>query len=119
MGFRDSAKKYRFKSAAAGANKTVSIKGADGSVFSIHAGNKAATPAYLRLYDKATAPGTGDTPVFELMIPGNTAGAGRESAFPKGLSFELGIGMRVTTGVADNDDTAAGENDVIISLSYE
>lgn len=71
---------------------------------------KDATPVYVKLYDKATAPSEADTPVLRV---GSTAessglGGGNNVVFPAGtyLALTNGLGVRIVTGLADNDDTA-------------
>src|SRR4051812_3941631 len=82
------------------------LKGGSGTVWGVELGTIGAAPAYLKLYDKTTAPTCGtDTPVKRLIIPAAaTAANGNASvmAFPAGIRFTLGIGYCVTTGIADN-----------------
>lgn len=65
----------------------------------------ATVTGFVKLYDKATAPSSSDTPVYVLRITG-TAGA----AIPigkKGMHFANGVGIRATDGVADANTTDA------------
>jgi len=74
----------------------------------------------VKLYNTAGAPTVGtDTPVMVIRVPGNTAGAGIVIPFPHGVAFATGIGIGVTTGVADNDTTAPTANEVIVNLMYK
>lgn len=75
-------------------------------------GNTNAAPCYVRLYNKASAPLTSDTPKYRFMIPGATTGGGREKSWPRGLYFSVGCAYRITTGAADNNDTAAASGEV-------
>lgn len=103
---------------AASTNAT-SVKGSAGTLFSIEAFNTNAAPAYLKLYNKATAPTVGtDTPVRRYCIPGNVAGAGVVFAFPKGVTFDTGIAYAITTGAADSNTDAVAANEVLVNLSY-
>src|SRR6266404_3361266 len=96
---------YKLISAAT-VNNTL-VKNAAGAIGFIQVGNNAATVAYLKLYNKATAPVAGaDVPVQTYMIPGNTAGAGLSLPIPAGLVFSAGIGLSLSTGIADTDNTA-------------
>lgn len=102
----------------ANVNATV-IKAKAGRVHAIYAHNLNAAVRYLKLYDKATTPAETDTPVVVLPIPGNAAGAG----FVLDLSdieipFDNGIGMRLTTGLADNNTGAVAANEQVINLFY-
>jgi hypothetical protein len=76
--------------------------------------NKAAATTYLKLYNKATAPTSSDTPTHVLPIPAgasaNLSLDGREYSFPDGL------GIRATTGVAHADTGAPAANDLIVNF---
>lgn len=105
---------------AAGANQdSQNVKASAGTVYSIDAFLAVGTLRYLKLYDKATAPTSADTPVHTFLIPGNTAGAGFTKSIPVGMLFANGIGFRVTTGLADNDTGPAVANDGVINLDYK
>lgn len=107
----------RFLSAAT--TNSTSVKGSAGQVGSIICGNNLATIAYLKLYNKATAPTVGtDVPVHTIMIPGSTSGAGFSYPIPAGLQFSLGIGFAITGGMADADTTAVALNQVCVNLGY-
>lgn len=95
------------------------IKASPGQIYGMSLGNINAAPAYLKLYDKITAPTTSDVPVYRLMIPGNTAGGGREKAWPLGLKFNTGIAWRLTTEAANNGDTAPANAEVTASGDYK
>ena len=77
--------------------------------------NANASPCYLRLYNATSNPATTDTPVARFIIPG---AGGREVPLPVGLSFSTGIAFRLTTGAADNDDSAAASNEVSFTIGY-
>lgn len=82
--------------------------------------NNAATIAYVRLYDKATAPTCGtDTPIWRGMIPGTTGGAGFVTSFGAvGRKVTLGLGVCVTTGIADNDTGAPTASEYLVNVGY-
>lgn len=78
-------------------------------------------PAYLKLYDKASAPTVGtDTPVYVLPLPtaGSANGAGAARSWPTGLKFTLGLAYAITGGMADTDATAVAAGQVCLSGSY-
>lgn len=78
-------------------------------------------PAYLKLYDKASAPTVGtDTPVYVLPLPtaGSANGAGAARSWPTGLKFTLGLTYAITGGMADTDATAVAAGQVCLSGSY-
>lgn len=105
---------------AASTNAT-SVKGSAGQVYTVIAHNINAAVRYLKLYDKATAPTVGtDTPVMTLPIPANAAGAGFVlDTGGMGVAFSLGIGLALTTGVADADTGAVAANEIVINLLYK
>jgi hypothetical protein len=93
----------------------VLVKAKPGDVWGWYMYNAAAAVRYLKLYDKATAPLSTDVPKMTLPIP---AGLGANMMAPAGVDFTVGIGYRVTTGVADNDTGAPAANDVQLNLFY-
>src|SRR6185437_2403366 len=108
-----------FRLVSAATTNATSVKASAGSVGVIVVGNVASTVAYLKFYNKASAPTVGtDTPVFVVPIPGNTAGAGATVPLGPGLSFTTGIAFAVTGLLADTDTTAVAANNVSVSLGY-
>lgn len=104
---------------SAATTNATSVKASAGSIGSIICGNNGAGIAYLKLYNKASAPTVGtDTPVHTILIPGNTAGAGFSYPIPAGLSFSTGIAFAVTGGMAVADTTAVGAAQVCVNLGY-
>jgi hypothetical protein len=94
----------------------VNIKATPGEVAGWYLSNNAASVRYVKLYDKATAPTSGDTPKLTLMLPANSAA---NTLAPAGIDFTAGIGIRCTTGVADNDTGAPTANDVVANVFYK
>lgn len=92
------------------------IKSTPGQLYGLSADNINAAPCYVRLYNQTTAPATTDTPVYRLRVPGSTSGGVREKVWTKGLEFSVGIAYRITTGVADNDDTATANTEVLANF---
>lgn len=79
--------------------------------------NNSATVAYLKMYDKATAPTCGtDTPTSRRMIPAN---GGIETDVSTGAPFTLGVGYCVTTGIADNDTGAPAATTYLVNIYYK
>lgn len=105
---------------AASTNAT-SVKGSAGQVYGWAITNTNASPRVVKLYNKATAPTVGtDTPLITLVIPGNASGAGMLAAdFSTGIAFGTGIGLAITTGVADSDTGAVAANEVVVNLFYK
>lgn len=100
----------------------VLLKGGSGFVYSIQLGSIGAAPAYLKLYDKATAPTCGtDTPVKRLIIPAAATAANGTAtpiAFPGAIRFEQGIAYCVTTGIADNDTGAPAASTFLVNIDW-
>jgi hypothetical protein len=93
----------------------VNVKSAPGQVGGWYLSNNAAAVRYVKLYDKAAAPSSSDTPKITILLPPNSAANVLAGA---GIDFTSGIGIRVTTGVADNDSGSPTANDVLINLFY-
>jgi len=105
---------------AASTNAT-SVKTSAATVFSCQLGNTGAGVAFVKIYNKASAPTVGtDTPVKTLIVPGNAAGAGSNPTFGPG-GFALGTGFALAiTGLAPNSDTTAvAANQVVVNCDYE
>lgn len=78
--------------------------------------NNGASIAYVKLYDKASAPTVGtDTPVAVLPVPPS---GGANLGFRDPPLFTLGLGFGITGGLADNDTTAVGAAQVGVSLFF-
>lgn len=86
-------------------------KSAGGNLFEISASNPTATPAYIKLYNKASAPTVGtDVPVLTITVPAASAtqlGAVNLTFSRIGKRFATGIAMAITGGVAATDTAAA------------
>lgn len=106
------------KKISAATTNATSLLSKPGVIGALHVINTTATKAYLKLYDKATAPTVGsDTPVMTLAIPASTDGAGFTWTAP--ISFGAGIAYAITGAAADNDTTAVGAGDIILNAVYE
>ena len=101
---------------AATTNPTA-IKTSAGTLYNIAASNTGATAAYVKLYNKASAPTVGtDIPVLTLVVP-----AGGNVGFDLGTlghRFTSGIGMAVTNLAADSDTTAVAAGQVKVLTSF-
>lgn len=100
---------------AATTNAT-SVKTTAGNIFELGVTNIGASPIYLKLYNKASAPTVGtDIPILTIPIPANGF-----------LSYEFGsVGKRFTTGIAYAITGAVGDTDTTaiaagskLSLTY-
>jgi hypothetical protein len=80
------------------------------------ASNTGATPAYVKLYNKATAPTVGtDVPEMVITVPAT----GQIELTPgfNGYRFALGLGIAITGAAADSDTTAVAAGQVKVKLS--
>jgi hypothetical protein len=108
------------KTISAATTNATSVKGSAGQLFHMSGFNNSATIAYLKLYNKATAPTVGsDTPVAVYLIPGNTSGAGFVINIDKGIAFATGIAFAITGGIGDSDTTAVSANVIVVNLGYK
>lgn len=92
------------------------IKSSAGSVYAVTIKNRTATAAYVKLYNKSTAPTVGtDAPLMTFDAP---AGSQQVIAFGTlGGRFSTGIGIAVTGGAADSDTTASVAG-IIVQTTY-
>lgn len=109
-----------FLNAAATTNGALIITGTS-NVSSFYATNEGASVAYVKLYNKATAPTVG-TDVPEMIIPVPAAVSGVPGvANPNigfhGFRFALGLGIAVTRNAVYTDTTAIGATEVKVKLS--
>ncbi len=82
--------------------------------------NNSGTIAYLKLYNKATAPTCGtDTPVDHFMVPGLTGGSGLIFSSAMGEAYGTGIGWCLTGGIADADTTAVAASAYLVTIGYK
>lgn len=95
-----------------------SVKASAGTLGTLVAtNNHASNIAYLKLYNKASAPTVGsDTPVQVYTLA--AGGGGVAITFPTGLSFSSGIAFAITGGMATSDTAAVGAAQVAVSLGY-
>lgn len=100
---------------SASTNSTV-VKASNARMGAIVASNNGASPAYVKLYNKSTAPVVGtDVPVFTFMIP-----SGASLSFPStyAIFFSSGLGLAITNLIADTDTTAVALNQVSVNIHY-
>ncbi len=96
------------------------IKASAGNLYEITISNPTATPAYVKLYNKITAPVVGtDIPVVTIPIAASSASSGFEniSFGPIGKRFLTGIAIAVTAA-APATDTAVAVAGVQLHATY-
>lgn len=94
----------------AASNNLAFIKASAGNLYEITVSNPTGTPAYIKLYNKTTAPVVAsDNPVLTIAIPATAAGVGEKSFNfgAVGKRFATGIAIAVVGGAAANDATNA------------
>lgn len=105
---------------AASTNGQLVLTGTSG-LQALFATNIGATPAFIKLYNKATAPTVGtDVPAMIVTVPAAVSGVPGEAEIAPGFigyRFPLGLGLAITGAVADTDTTvvAAGQVKIILS----
>lgn len=108
---------YQLISAAT--TNATSVKASAGTVGSLVVTNNHATNiAYLKLYNKATAPTVGtDTPVQTYALA--ALGGGVAIDFSNGLAFGTGIAFALTGGMAVADTAAVAVSQVSVNIGYK
>lgn len=105
---------------AASTNGVLILTGTSG-LQGVYATNTGAAAAYVKLYNKATAPTVGtDVPSMIIPVPAAVSGVPGVASVAtpfQGYRFALGLGIAITGGAADADTTAvlAGQVKVILS----
>lgn len=111
-----------FVNSAASTNGALILTGTS-NVSSFYATNEGATAAYIKLYNKATAPTVGtDVPEMTIPVPGAAAVSGVPgvATIPigfHGFRFALGLGIAITRNAVHTDTTAIGAGEVKVKLS--
>lgn len=100
---------------AATTNATV-IKASAGQIYGLQFVNTGAGWAFVKFYNKATAPTVGTDAVIEII--GIPPGGAREVNRPIGMPFAAGIGMAITGAYTDADTTAVTAGQVVGSIQY-
>lgn len=100
---------------AATTNATV-VKASAGQVYGIQLSNSGAAWAFVKVYNKATAPTVGTDATIEVI--GIPPGGRCEINRPIGMPFAAGIGLAITAGFADTDTAAVAAGQVVGSIHY-
>lgn len=105
---------------AAGTNAALILTGTSG-LHAFYSTNTGAAAAFVKLYNKATAPVVGtDVPAMIIPIPAAVGGVPGVATLPigfNGFRFALGLGIGITGGAADSDTTAVAAGQVKVMLS--
>jgi hypothetical protein len=102
---------------SAATTNATSVKASGGGVYAVTASNSGAAAAFIKLYNKATAPTVGtDTPVLTIPVP--ASGVANVQFGAIGQRFSTGIAFAITNLIADTDTTAVAANQVKVMVSY-
>ena len=102
--------------AASGTNAHV-VKAGAGVLTGWFMSNEAGYAVYVKLYDKATTPNVGvDVPVQTIQVQ-----AGQPVPFPfgSGITYNNGIAVAITLGMADGNAVGVGAGDCVVDLFYQ
>lgn len=100
----------------AASTNAAAIKASAGNLFELTVSNVTATAAYVKLFNKASAPTVGtDVPLFTVPVPANSTVSAEYGAL--GKRFAAGIAISVTGAIAATDTTNAVAG-VQISATY-
>ncbi len=92
------------------------IKNSPGKVLGWDLCTTVAAERFVKLYDQTTPP-TASDPV-KITIPISNSAPAR-IAFTRDLKFDVGIGIRATTGSLDNDAGNPLANSIFVNIFYE
>lgn len=94
-----------------------SVKASSANVFNMLCSNEGATDAYVKIYNKSSAPTVGtDTPALTIKIPAGSTFSPDFSS--NGVLLSSGFALAVTGAMAQSDTTAVSLNQVKIISSY-
>ena len=109
-----------FRNSTADTNGALVLTGTSG-VQAFYATNEGASVAYVKLYNKATAPTVGtDVPEMTIPVPaavGGVPGVANPVIGFQGFRFALGLGIAITGAAAHTDTTAVAAGQVKVKLS--
>jgi hypothetical protein len=98
------------------------VKDGAGQVYGWYLANLATSTRFIKLYNtNASLCSVGvTTPVLTIPLPGNSSDDVAANALSGlGITFNTGICVAATTGVADNDTGAPGANEVVVNIFFK
>lgn len=102
---------------SAATTNATSVKASAGMLNNCIVSNNGAAVAYIKLYNKASAPTVGtDIPVLTALVPVNGTISLELGAYAE--RFTTGIAYAITGGMAVADVTAVAANQVAVHMSY-
>ncbi len=93
------------------------VKASAGQLYGYALFNTTASARFVKLYNKATAPTSADTPVLRIYVP--PLGGANVPMGGVGAAFSLGLALRITTGAGDSDTGSCSANDVLANCWYK
>ena len=109
-----------FLNSAASTNGALILTGTS-NLSSFYATNEDNSAAFVKLYNKSTAPTVGtDVPEMTIPVPAAARGVPGVAAIPigfHGFRFALGLGIAITRNAVYTDTTAVGAGEVKVKLS--
>ena len=90
----------------------------------VSAGSVSAVARWLKFYDSADASEPGTNCIWQMVIPGNVAGAGSNLHISQGppiisgLQFNFGLAFAVTANNAISDASGISGSDVTVLIGY-
>ena len=105
---------------AANSDNATNLKNAAGIVHAVQLfGISAATPVWLKFYDKSSSPTcASDTIVKQILIPAASLGSGAITSVID-TQFTSGISYCVVAGIATNDDTSVAAATYVVNIDYK
>lgn len=91
------------------------VKNSAGKLYGILLFNKSGTDHYVKVYDKATAATSADTPKLTVWVQANSHVSHDCSV---GIPFSSGISVRGCVLIADNNNDALSTNDCLVNILY-
>lgn len=110
-----------YSALSASAVLSAEIKSSAGQVYGMQAFNLNAAARYVRIYNQTGAPASTDAAniVWRGIIPGATTGQGFVVPLAGPIACGTGIGIRATTGIADNDTGALSASELTFNVQYK
>jgi hypothetical protein len=106
---------YSYLAAASANQDQQHPKASAGVLYGLTVTNSNTAARYIKLYNLASGATSASTVWRRYMIP---AGGGIREQFPYGVVFDTGLGLRLTTGAADNDAAAVAAAEIMVNLEY-
>lgn len=98
------------------------VKATAGTVYGYFIANLATSTRFVKFYNATAANVTVGTtePLLTLPIPGNSTDDIAANLFGGvGIEFDTAITVAATTGLADNNAGAPGDNEVVVNVFYK